>query len=96
VGSNQYSLEHKVVASKKHHDVGIALLDKLQKYLGLIRMILLPPNIIEENNADAQAYIWVERCPFYRLGFEPLCAGQNLLQTCVSCLVCACSFFIVY
>ncbi len=76
VGTNQYSLEHKVVTSKKHHDVVVALLDKLQKGLGLARMILLPPNIVEENNVDAQAYIWVECCPFCRLGFEPLWARQ--------------------
>jgi hypothetical protein len=46
-------LEHKVVASKRHHDVAITLLDKLQKGLGLARMIMLPPNIVEENNVDA-------------------------------------------
>jgi hypothetical protein len=62
-------LEHKVVVSKRHHDVVVALLDKLQKGLRLARMILLPPNIVEENNVDAQAYIWVERCPFCKLGF---------------------------
>jgi hypothetical protein len=60
VGSKQYSLEHKVVASKRHHAIEVALLDKLQKGLGLVKMILLPPNIVEENNVDAQAYIWVE------------------------------------
>jgi hypothetical protein len=53
VGSNQYSLEHKVVASKRHHGVVITLLDKLQKGLGLARLIMLPPNIVEENNVDA-------------------------------------------
>jgi hypothetical protein len=74
VGSNQYSLEHKVVALKRHHDVVVALLDKLQKALGLARMIMLPLNIVEENNVDAHAYIWVERYPFYRLGFELLWA----------------------
>ncbi len=76
VGTNYYSLEHKVVASKRHHNVVVAFLDKLQKGLGLVRMILLPPNIVEENNADAQVYIWVECCPFCRLGFEPLWARQ--------------------
>jgi hypothetical protein len=50
-------LEHKVVVSKKHHDVVIALLDKLQKGLRLAKMIMMPPNTIEENNVDAQAYI---------------------------------------
>jgi hypothetical protein len=60
VGSNQYSLEHKVVTPKKHHDVVVTLLDKLQKGLRLAIMILLPPNIVEKNNANAQAYIWVE------------------------------------
>jgi hypothetical protein len=53
VGSNQYSLQHKVVASKKHHDVVVAFLNKLQKGLGLTRMVLLPPNIVEANNVDA-------------------------------------------
>jgi len=95
VGSNQHSLEHKVVVSKRH-DVAVALLDKLQKGLGLIRMIMLPLNIVEENNVDAQAYIWVECCPFCRLGFEPFMGWTNsFLETCVSCLVCACSFFII-
>ncbi len=74
--SNQYSLEHKVVASKKHHDVTVALLDKLQNVLGLARMIPLPPNIVEENNVDAQACLWVEHYPCCRLGFEPLWVGQ--------------------
>ncbi len=76
MGSNHYSLEHKVVASKRRHDVVVALLDKLQKGLGLARMILLPPNIVEGNNVNAQACIWVEHCPFSRLGFEPLWVGQ--------------------
>ncbi len=97
VGFNQYNLEHKVVVSKRHHDVTIALLDKLQKGLGLVRMIMLPPNIVEENNVDAQAYIWIEHCPFCRLGFEPFMSRTNrFLETCVSCLVCACSFFIIF
>jgi hypothetical protein len=96
VGSNQYSLEHKVVVSKKH-DVAVIVLDKLQKGLGLARMIMLSPNIVEENNVDAQAYIWVERYPFCRLGFEPFMGRTNsFLETCVSCLVCACSFFIIF
>jgi hypothetical protein len=51
-------------------------LDKLQKALGLVRMISLPPNIIEGNNVKAQACIWVEHYPFFRLGFEPLWARQ--------------------
>ncbi len=51
-------------------------MDKLQKALGLARMISLPPNIIEGNNVKAQACIWVEHCPFFRLVFEPLWAGQ--------------------
>jgi hypothetical protein len=76
VGSNQYILEHKLATSKIHHDVAIALLDKLQKGLGLARMIMLPPNIVEENYVNAQTYIWVECCPFSRLGFEPLWVGQ--------------------
>jgi hypothetical protein len=46
-------LEHKVVVSKRHHDVVVALLDKLQKGLGLARMIMLPPNIVEQNKVDA-------------------------------------------
>jgi hypothetical protein len=74
--SNQYNLEHKVVVSKRHHDVAIALLDKLQKGLGLARMIPLPPNIVEKNNVNAQVCIWVEHCPFFRLGFEPFWARQ--------------------
>ncbi len=77
VGFNQYNLEHKVVVSKRHHDVTIALLDKLQKGLGLVRMIMLPPNIVEENNVNAQAYIWIEHCPFCRLGFEPFMSMTN-------------------
>jgi len=51
-------------------------LDKLQKGLGLARMISLPLDIIERNNVKAQACIWVEHCPFFRLGFEPLWARQ--------------------
>jgi hypothetical protein len=39
-------------------------------------MIPLLPKIVEENNVDAQAYIWVEHYPFWWLGFEPLWAGQ--------------------
>ncbi len=74
MGSNQYSLEHKVVASKRYHDVVVALLDKLQKGLGLAKMISLPPNIVEGNNVNAQPCIWVEHCLFSRLGFEPLWA----------------------
>ncbi len=54
----------------------VAFLDKLQKGLGLARMISLPPNIVERNNVNAQACIWVEHCPFSRLGFEPLWVGQ--------------------
>jgi hypothetical protein len=46
-------LEHEVVASKRCHDVEVTLLDKLQKGLGLARMISLPPNIVEINNVDA-------------------------------------------
>jgi hypothetical protein len=46
-------LQHKVATSKRHHDVVITLLDKLQKGLGLARMIMLPPNIVEKNNANA-------------------------------------------
>jgi len=53
VGCNQYNLEHKVATSKRHHDVAITLLDNLKKGLGLARMIPLPPNIVEKNNADA-------------------------------------------
>ncbi len=69
MGSNQYSLEHKVVTSNKHHDVVVAILDKLQKVLGLAKMISLTPKIVEGNNVNAQACIWVEHCPFSRLGF---------------------------
>jgi len=53
VGSIWYNLEHKVDVSKRHHDVEVTLLDKLKKGLGLVGMILLPPNIVEENNVDA-------------------------------------------
>jgi len=54
----------------------VAFLDKLQKGLGLARMISLPPNIIEGNNVKAQVCIWVEHCPFFRLVFEHLWVGQ--------------------
>jgi hypothetical protein len=46
-------LEHKVATSKTCHDVVVTLLDKLQKGLGLARMISLPSNIIEKTNVDA-------------------------------------------
>jgi hypothetical protein len=47
-------------------------------------MILLPPNIVEKNNANAQAYIWVEWCPFCKLGFEPLWEDKkHLTNMCI-------------